>query len=779
MDGSTGFAIWNPSTNAITLYGSPGPFASGSAPSLPFCDMGNIGSFDRSPDRSSIFVGSIDSDGTVCEINESTGALQSFVPNGEPLHLNFSPDGNYLAFPAYQSSSVTIYNAHTFAQVAQFAVAGDTSSAANLVFSADSTTLFVSSPSILYAYSVPGGQPAGWLPNIVVQQLGGGYTVSPATNPDYGAYDGTGLLVGPLEEGFGFLDTTTIRSGAVGTQFLNGYLTPATGPTSGGTPIQLPDPNPVGSLAAMYFGSRAASSVSESSGVISATTPPGNPGAVDVYTFTSDGGMQLLPEAFSYGPEIVEVTPDASTSEGGGAGILYGYGFGSTTATGIPVGLTVSVGGEPATLMGFTPNAYDYYTVLAPPFPLQSISYTIPPGTSGASANVSVRSSSGSTTSSSSLAYLPATQQFPLSGAQLAQGIYDPHRNLYYFTDASEVRVFSRAQNAWLSPMTIPAPNGATQRLWGLGLSPDGTKLAIADLNADVIYLVNPSNAASVETFPFNPSFAPGIVGNPAAVAVTDSGVIYIAADVIGGDGFNQYFELNTNTGTLTGLNLGGPGGGPTDSYLRTELSSDNSRVFFNSVGDVFSVDTATGIVTQASSDQGCCYGNYDLALSANQIQVAASSYLYDTDLNAVSFTTLNDREAENITYVYGMKLSPDGSLLFQPSTNGIDIFDGRVGVLLERVALPFALSPNYDALVEDGQDNVLVAITGTTGDGVAVVDFSSISEPPPLPYPESLSSRPKNQNRSAPTNRSKHETRATLPRTVPHTTRIHPLHTP
>jgi hypothetical protein len=96
---------------------------------------------------------------------------------------------------------------------------------------------------------------------------------------------------------------------------------------------------------------------------------------------------------------------------------------------------------------------------------------------------------------------------------------------------------------------------------------------------------------------------------------------------------------------------------------------------------------------------------------------------------------TLNDREALDISYVYGAKLSPDGTLLFQPSTNGVDVYDGRLGILLYRIALPFALSANYDALVEDGQDNKLIAITGTNGDGIAVVDLTSLPEPAPLPY--------------------------------------------
>jgi len=81
--------------------------------------------------------------------------------------------------------------------------------------------------------------------------------------------------------------------------------------------------------------------------------------------------------------------------------------------------------------------------------------------------------------------------------------------------------------------------------------------------------------------------------------------------------------------------------------------------------------------------------------------------------------------------------LSADGSLLFQPSTNGIDVFDGRLGILRSRISLPFSLSQSYGALVANGKDNVLIAITGSTGTGIAVVDLSSIAGPAPLPYLE------------------------------------------
>jgi hypothetical protein len=96
--------------------------------------------------------------------------------------------------------------------------------------------------------------------------------------------------------------------------------------------------------------------------------------------------------------------------------------------------------------------------------------------------------------------------------------------------------------------------------------------------------------------------------------------------------------------------------------------------------------------------------------------------------LNAESYFALNDREIMNISYVYGVKSSADSTLLFQPTTNGIDVMDGRLGNLVNRVALSVSLSQNYDALVSDAVDSVLIAITGT-GDGIAIVDLTSIKE--------------------------------------------------
>lgn len=730
VDGSPSFAVWNPATNSITVYASSyGASQIHGPPVSVVCGpLENIGGFALTADRTTAILGSIDSDSTLCEVNSTTGQ-DTYVDTLSSLIYKVieSSDGNYIALPAYPNQ-VALYNAHSLNKTTQFPVAVNPFGDSNVVFSADSQTLFVSNETTVYAYSVVTGQQTGWLPNIVLPPSTGGSVVGIVDSPNYEASDGTGLLAGPLEEGFGFLDTTKLQTGPVDSQFVNAYLIPATGPLAGGTQVQWSLPGSTGTISpTIYFGGNQGSHASISSFAATVTTPSGNAGPVPVYLFAPDGGMQLVPDGFSYGPTVLELTPNGSTADGGGTGVIYGYGFGPALSNSIPANLGVTVDGTPATITGFNGQAHNVN--FAPPFLLQAIHYTIPPGFSGTSADAVVTSSSGSAFVPGALSYLPAPRQFPLAGSQLAQGIYDPVRDVYYFTDANRIQVFSLTQEQWLSPINIPAPGGTTQRLWGIALSPDGSKLAVADAQANVIYLIDPANTSSIRTFPF----APSMPSDPGGVAISNAGMIYITN--YGGP--DNVYKLDTNTGILTSYFPGGSNDSQA-AYLRTEISPDGSRVFFNEDGYVFDIDTATDALSTPTLG---LFRDYDLALSANQAQFEASSQLYDTSLNAQSFLAVNDREALDVLYVYGVKFSPDGRLLFQPSTNGIDVFDGRLGALITRIALPFALSPNYDALVQDGKDNTLIAITGSTGDGIAVLDLTSLSEPSPLPYSATLSS--------------------------------------
>jgi hypothetical protein len=106
---------------------------------------------------------------------------------------------------------------------------------------------------------------------------------------------------------------------------------------------------------------------------------------------------------------------------------------------------------------------------------------------------------------------------------------------------------------------------------------------------------------------------------------------------------------------------------------------------------------------------------------------MTAAEFLLDTKQNGQAFLALNEREVWNEAAVHGEKLSPDGTLLFRPLTDALDVVDGGTGILRTRIALPVILSPIYDALVSDGKDNILIAITGSSGNGIAILDLSGL----------------------------------------------------
>lgn len=719
VDGYGSIGVWNPSTNALTVNNN----------------FSHIQGFTLTGNRALIVFLS----GGLCTLDPGTGnsACADLSNFGVHYSVATTPDGKSILVPYYSPGQVVVFDAKSLTRTSSFAVNADTSAAASMIVSPDSKTLYMIGGGFVYAYDIASGTQIGWLSSLAVPPISAGGAAGPVDGPNLQAFDNTGLLAGPMEEGVGFLDTAALKTGPMGTQFLNDYIVPATGPAAGGTATQFENVSAGGVIGMAYFGENLATDISQANAEFYATTPSGSPGPVDVYAQMRDGGTLIVPEGFSYGPTILQVTPDKATAEGGGTGIIYGYGFGSTANNApIPSDLQITVDGRTATVTGFAPNAYG---ISSPPFNLQAVAFTIPQGTAGLSADVTVTTANGTTKAAAALSYLPPIQQFALPGAALAQGVYDSARNLYYFTNTSEIEVFSRLKGQWQAPIRVPAPPpGTTHRLWGIALSEDGSKLVVSDDNAAMIYVLNPGSPGSVQSFPVStynggsPVSYPGIITQPSGLAVSNLGMVYFAAIIIGGSGFDGFFKLDTNTAKVTDYGI--------ESFaiinqFRAAISADNSRVFFNNDGSVFSVDTASDKVSYASVDPGCCYGDYDLTFSASQNTVEATGYLYDASLNAESYLVMNDREAMNNSYIYGVKLSADGKMLFQPSTNGIDIFDGRVGNLLTRISLPAALSQNFDALVNDGTDNVLVAITGQTGTGIAIVDLTSVTEPLPLPY--------------------------------------------
>jgi hypothetical protein len=178
-------------------------------------------------------------------------------------------------------------------------------------------------------------------------------------------------------------------------------VSPASGPTGGGTSVTLTGSEFVQFFTTVRFGGVAATSVAVSSATsLTATTPAGAAGPVNVSVETA-GGAATLSGGFTYGtivaaPTVTGVTP-ASGPTGGGTAITI-------TGTSFVSGATVTVGGAAATSVAVV-NA-------------TTITATTPAGSAGA-ATVAVTTAGGTGSLASGFTYLAAptvTGVTPASG---------------------------------------------------------------------------------------------------------------------------------------------------------------------------------------------------------------------------------------------------------------------------------------------------------------------------------------------------------------------------
>ncbi|MGO9676605.1 MAG: hypothetical protein ACLPW4_05070 [Candidatus Sulfotelmatobacter sp.] len=323
----------------------------------------------------------------------------------------------------------------------------------------------------------------------------------------------------------------------------------------------------------------------------------------------------------------------------------------------------------------------------------------MPPGTSGASENVTVTTANGPATAASAFHYVAAVQSYALPGSFLSQGLYDPYRSVMYFTDRAQIDVFSPSAENWLTPVTLPGTNSSTGFV-GIALSPDGNTLAVSDAGNDKIYILNPGSPNGAQSFPVNT----GNDTQPYGLAVTNSGAVYYATDDQSFSDTGGLNKLDTTTGVITNFAPVEFG----DSFMRVLLSPDGAQVFANDGSGIWILNTSDDSLVEALQATLAETGNEDAAVSADGSVVLTSSLLTDSELNVSSDLAYVDRDVWLPVAVYGQKLNSDGSLAFQPLTNGIDVLDGVTGLLQYRVGLSIQAANVYDALAIDNTDGLL-----------------------------------------------------------------------
>jgi len=693
VDGWGNNVIWDPSTNAMNTgnpqYGS-------------LCN-GN-GGISLDGTRTFVLVTTVDEGGAplpLCSYNSATGVAiyTTYVPTEATFVRQIvpTPDGTKV-FVTTNHDGVDVFDPRTLQHIGQIGPPGNDmpNAAGGAVMSLDGKTIYLVNQQTgsIFGYDTSTYQQVSVVPHVSINDLQSWMVAS--------AIDNTGLIIGPIGHGIAFADTAAPESTTATESVLMEDPSPNTGSASGNTAVTVA--YSAGSsfnatISKFYVGNSLISGATIAGDPVSLNTPSASADMpVDLTALFNDGAVLTAPEGYSYGPTILEVVPNAATADGGQEGAVIGYGFGSSASA-----IQVTVGGQSAPIQ----NLYDYAPIHPYPFPVETLTFTIPPGVAGAAA-ISITSPSG--TAMGTFNYTPKAVSYPVN-ANLQQGIYDSHRDLYFFTDTAKIQVLSRANGTWQTPITLPGTTSATQ-LKGIAESPNGSILAVADSGGQAIYVLDPDSPGSVVRY----STAPTCY-SPSGLVALDNGNIYFT--------FGGLCKLSASTGTLSVLNATGAGG--TSQSYRVLLSPDQTKVYTNLGWTSFWVDTSTDTVYPAPGLLAGGPSPVDSAISADGSTVAMAGYFADAQLSAENSPAYIDWETWLPALTYGQKLSQDGSILYQPLTNGIDLIERNTGRLLYRVQVPGAVANVFDSVILGAAGGTLGYITSS---GITFVDLSSLTIP-------------------------------------------------
>ncbi len=708
VDGWGNNVMWDPSTNAMNT---------GSSGIGSLC--GGNGGISLDGTRTIVLVTTVDEGGgalPLCSYNSAKGVAlyTTYVPTTATFVRQIvpTPDGTKV-FVTTNLDGVDVFDPRTLQHIGQIGPPGyDMPNAAvGAVMSLDGKTLYLvdQQTGSVFGYDTSTYQQVSIVPHVFINDLQSWMVAS--------AIDNTGLIIGPIGHGVAFADTAAPESTTVTESVLMATASPNTGPISGNTAIT--GGYSAGSsfnatISKFYVGNSLISGAAIVGQAVSVDTPSARADIpVDLTALFNDGAVITAPDGYSYGPTILEVVPNAATADGGQQGAVIGYGFGSSASA-----IQVTVGGQSAPIQ----NLYDYAPINPYPFPVEALTFTIPPGIAGAS-TISITSPSGTTTGT--FTYTPKAVSYPVN-ANLQQGVYDPHRNLYFFSDTARIQVLSASSGTWQTPITLPGTTSASQ-LIGIAESPDGSMLAVADNGGQAIYVLDPDNPSSATRYPVPASTNSSYPSPPLSLAVLDNkSVYYVAVDVLNSvAGSASFHKLDFTTGKFKDFQLGGVGTAELNGG-RVLLSPDQSTVYVSIAGSVYWIQTATDTINlDSATSQG--FQTADGAISSDGSTISINGYLTDSSLNVETLPAYIDWETWLPAATYGQKLSQDGSILYQPLTNGVDLVQRNTGRLLYRVQVPGTLAKVYDPMFLGASTGMLGYLTAA---GVMLVDLSSLPIP-------------------------------------------------
>ncbi|MGB8474725.1 MAG: IPT/TIG domain-containing protein [Candidatus Acidiferrum sp.] len=736
QSGEALLALWDPSSNSLTNLTSTEPqlFQDG------------LGAMARTGDHSKVIVASGDASGELAlyDANGNVIAGPHGLGSGTIPLVAANPDGSRFAvvFTSNGSSQVLLLDG-SLNQLAAYA----TSAVNGMVFSRDGQFLYLSenaaAPPVITALDGHNLSRIGQVPDLWVA----------GRRTEIEDVDATHLLFGLSNRGLGFIDASTPGSLPPDAPIFasSPSVLPAEGPNAGGTVITLSGQN-FSTSAQVKFGTQLATNVTVPSGnQMNATSPPNAAsGHVNVTAYFSNGWLALAPAAFSYGPQIRQILPNAGSSAGGDTVQIYGYGFGTD-----PTKISAKVGSASASV-----QKIEDVTSIAPslgldatyPFSLERITLQTPSGTPGDS-DVAITSPAGSITAPKAFQYLQS-ENFYARPSLDKFVLYDHSRQWLYLSNIDHVDVFDLATRLFhpsgLKPPGGPPPDA---ELRGLALTPDSTQLVVADFAAQNIYLLDPDTGVGTSV---PVGGVPGFTNSgPSRVAATSTQNVFVglSAESSSSGGCTSCLgQMNLTASPLTMEPASQPEIASLTGAPLVQSTAAGDQVFvafaaapggplalwIASSPDQFSTYTAN----DSATDLGAASDGTMFALQAN-----GTTEIRTADLSLASVPAKPELfQLPGRVQVPGVTLHPSGALVYQPfltgpagsasTKGGVNILDAHTGILRLRILLPQQFMTDVDglhgcflAIDENGQR--LFAITSTDGTaqdaGLSVVTLAKV----------------------------------------------------
>jgi len=687
-------ALWNPATNAVTNLTSAEPqlFQNG------------VGAMARSGDHARLIVAASDSSGEVAVFDADGNAVSGprGLGSGTISLAAANNDGTRFAVVllANGGSQLLLLDGglNTVGSPSSLQVG-------SMTFARDASSLSVSQkPPSFGAITIFDGRD--------LHPLGQVSDVAAAGNPSQlEEADETAALFAVGNRGITLVDASKPSNlpGVAPVFAIAPAIQPSEGANAGGTAITLAGQN-FTTLTALNLGTQPATNptVTGASQLQASSPASATSGPVNATAYFSSGWLALAPDAFSYGPQILQILPSAAAKSGGDTVQIYGYGFGSDASK-----VTVKIAGAPAAVLKLEAAsalglASDY------PFSLERITLTIPPGSAG-EADIVLASPAGNTTAQHAFQYLQSVQSFS-KPALFKFVLYDQKRQRLYLSNIDHVDVFDLVAQQFLAPIQPPGGPPPTAGLRGLSLTPDASQLVVADFGSQNVYLIDPDKNTG-SSIPVGG--VPGYTNSgPARVAATSTQTVFVGLSGEGG-------ATGACSACLAQVNLAAtpPNIQPAPQPEVTAITG-TPLVQGNAAGDHVFVAFGTAPGSPLASWSAAAPNQFstanvnssaiDLAASADgtffAIQNSASTEIRASDLSLTAVSALAElTQIPGRVIVPGLALHPSGALLYQPfltgapgataTRGGVDIFDARSGALRLRIFLPQQLLTDVDGL--------------------------------------------------------------------------------